>query len=1143
VPAWDAALAHEVCSLRTIMTRKVASQVFFDPQQKRWRRFKITTQLLFVFLLLVFGVLLVTVSTDPTVPATALPSPKILSRFGPAARPVPPDRSLVQIDGPESALRGPSAAPLIPATSPGERIGFYVNWDRSSFASLRSNIARLDKLIPEWLHAIQADGKITIDDESAQTQALTYIREHRPALPIVALVDNFNDQADRWESAALGKMLASPQARARAIESLLRFVRSIQGAGICLNFEGLPLRAPNLRLFKSELYARFHPLGLEVTQKVPLDDSSVDYRALAEFTDYLILTAYDEHAGDKPGSLASQRWYGDALGRRFLELPSARYVIAIGSYGYDWKGRATPAAELSFQGAINAARESGALINFDPLVLNPTFEYYDDQAHFHRVWFLDAATAFNQLVHGQRYRPRGFALWRLGSEDPSIWTLFDPYARLDRAITPSLGTVLPGYDLDYEGKGEVLKVEAGPRTGTRRVDYNDRAGIIVDEGFDAYSSPYVIRRWGGGSPKKIALTFDDGPDPRYTPAILDVLRYYHVPATFFVIGANATSNAHLVRRIFREGHELGNHTFTHPNIATISEHQLALEISATERLLESTLGRRSILFRPPYAVDTTPETPEDLRPLRFVSRLGYYLVEMKIDPTDWQAPGVDEIVKVVLDKALNHEGNVVLLHDGGGDRSQTLNALPRIIEGLRTHGFELVSVSDLLGLDRDAIMPRVGPSAMAVARVNHVGFSLIHWLGNGIKALFLIGLVLGIPRPVCIGVLAFIQRRKRHRRWSEAAPSPPPTVSAVLPAYNEGKVICQTIQMLLRSTYPNFDIIVVDDGSTDGTGQRVVEAFDDARVRVFVRPNGGKGRALNYGISQTSAEIIVTLDADTMVRPDAITKLVRHFSDRRVGAVAGNVKVGNRGPLLARWQALEYITTQNLERRAFDILNCITVVPGAIGGWRRDVVLQAGGFAPETLAEDTDLTLAILRLGYKIDYEEEAVGLTEAPESARTLLKQRFRWMYGTLQAVWKHLDTLFRPRYGALGTVGVPYVLVFQVFFSLIAPVVDLFIVLTVAVLIWDRSQHPLAYSNAGLQRMLVYYLLFQVTEVLSSVAAFVLEPNEQRSLLAWVFVQRFFYRLLMYVVGIKTLLAAIKGRMVGWSKFERKATVRMET
>jgi cellulose synthase/poly-beta-1,6-N-acetylglucosamine synthase-like glycosyltransferase len=319
----------------------------------------------------------------------------------------------------------------------------------------------------------------------------------------------------------------------------------------------------------------------------------------------------------------------------------------------------------------------------------------------------------------------------------------------------------------------------------------------------------------------------------------------------------------------------------------------------------------------------------------------------------------------------------------------------------------------------------------------------------------------------------------------------------ILPAYNESKVICQTVRALLESTYPNFDIVIVDDGSTDGTGRCVADTFTDPRVRVLTRAKRGKGHALKYAIGQTHADVVVTLDADTIVRPDAIAKLVRHFADARVGAVAGNVKVGNRRNLVTRWQALEYITTQNLEKRAFDVLNCITVVPGAIGAWRREAIRRAGGFAPETLAEDTDLTLAILRAGYRVEYDDEAIGFTEAPETIRSLMKQRFRWMYGTFQAVWKHIDTLFRLRHRALGVFCVPYVLVFHVFFSLIAPVIDLFIVLTLATLIWDRTQHPLTHSNAGLIRMVVYFSLFQVVELVSSGVAMALEPGERPGLL----------------------------------------------
>jgi len=1125
------------------MAQNETLQVFHDPRQKRWRRVKVMALLAVVVPLFVFSVLIVTVANGPTIELSpTLLAPTLLSRLQRMARsfPIPHDRATTQADRTETIAPRPlGMAGMAPGVT-GERIGFFINWDRASFESLRKNVSQLDKLIPVWLHATKADGTVDIDDETVQTRVLGYIRENRPGLAIVPLVDNFNEETQIWESAALARMLADPHARIRAIQNLLGFVRSIQGAGICLDFEGLPPDDPNLRLFQTELYKRFHSLGLDVVQMVPLDDASVDYRSLAERSDYLVLSAYDEHgSGDKPGSLAAQTWYADALRRRFAELPPAKYVVAIANYGYDWTGRTTPAAELTFQSALAKARESQAHVIFDPLVLNPTFEYHDALGHFHRVWFLDAVTAFNQVMEGERYSPRGVALWRLGSEDPSIWALFHRLRRPEGAIISALETIPSSYALDYEGQGEVLKVTAGPHPGSRRITYDAQTGLIADETLDTFSSSYVIRRWGGESPGKIALTFDDGPDPRWTPAILDVLDFYHVPATFFVIGANATASEDLIRRIYREGHEIGNHTFTHPNIATISDHQVALEISATERLLESALGRRSILFRPPYAVDAEPETAAELRPLLLVSRLGYYLVQMNIDPKDWQVPGVEEIVNATLDQARHHKGQVVVLHDGGGDRSQTLKALPHIIEGLRAQGFELVTVSDLLGLTREAVMPAISPTARTIASINRAGFGLIRWLGNGMTALFLMGLVLGTTRPMVIGLLAIIQCRAKRRRGSSGALSSLPSVSAVVPAYDEAKVIAQTIKALLRSTYPNVDIIVVDDGSTDGTSQRAADVVSDRRVRVFAIPNGGKGRALNYGISQSTADIVVTFDADTQVQPDAIANLVRHFSDPRVGAVAGNVKVGNRASLLARWQALEYITMQNFERRAFAILNCITVVPGAIGAWRRDVVLQAGGFAPETIAEDADLTLAILRMGYRIEYEDTAIGFTEAPETVGSLVKQRFRWMYGTMQAVWKHLDTLFRRRYGALGVFAVPYVLIFHIFFSFIAPVVDLFVVLRVAMLIWQRYQHPLIASNEALVPLLAYFALFQMIEFLSSLVAFLLEPREQRALLVWVFVQRFFARQLLYVVGFKTLMAALKGRLVGWNKFERKASV----
>ena len=184
----------------------------------------------------------------------------------------------------------------------------------------------------------------------------------------------------------------------------------------------------------------------------------------------------------------------------------------------------------------------------------------------------------------------------------------------------------------------------------------------------------------------------------------------------------------------------------------------------------------------------------------------------------------------------------------------------------------------------------------------------------------------------------------------------------------------------------------------------------------------------------------MTIDADTAIEPDAISKLVRHFADPRIGAVAGNVKVGNRIRWLTRWQALEYVTSQNLEKRAFDLLNCIPVVPGALSAWRAEAHRRAPADSrADTVAEDTDLTIAIRRVGWRIAYDEEAIGWTEAPETAAALIRQRFRWTFGTLQSFWKHRDTLGRPRYGTLGWIALPNIFLFQLLLPLFSPVIDL--------------------------------------------------------------------------------------------------------
>ena len=1029
-------------------------------------------------------------------------------------------------------------APIVPTTRP-LSVGFFINWDESSYESLKRNLSHLDWVVTEWSHLQNtSDGSNPLVTD-VHIPALNWIRVTRPEVRILPMVQNVIDE--KWQGDLLARTIADEPHRQTLIKALTSFVQDNKFAGICVDFEEPPTSSQgNLLTFMQELHSTFAARGLLVVQAVPFDDPDWNYKAYSAASDYLIIMAYDQHwTGSDAGPVAAQDWFEQNIIKRMRELDPNKTIIALGNYGYNWSDASDTADEVTFQEALISARESSTTPAFDRATRNPYFEYDEEDESHHKVWFLDAVTAYNQMRAASGFRPAGYGIWRLGSEDPSVWSILGT----QNSSPDSLRSIDYGYEVDFEGNGELLKVMSRPQRGARDLELDSASGFIKSEQFTALPSSYVVQRTGD-RPGLLALTFDDGPDPKWTPAILDILKKENVPATFFIIGKNGQAYPDLVRRIVDDGHELGNHSFTHPNLGEIPLSLTELELNATQRLIESEVGRSTVLFRPPYFGDAEADKPQEVEPALVAQRLGYIMVGVRIDPDDWQLPvTADQIVQRTLDRALDSNpetrGQVILLHDSGGDRSATVEALPRLIHELKARGFQFVNVSDLAGLSRDQAMPVIPPNQRVFTRADAVAFFFLSTGGWALQWTFLIGILLGVLRLLFIGSLARGQwLRSQRRRLTHAGVDHTPFVSIIVPAYNEQLVIANTIRSLLNSNYSQYEIIVVDDGSEDATSRVVAEQFAaDQRVRLFTVSNAGKAAALNTGLRHARGEIVIALDADTLFDPQTVGALAHRFYDTKLGAIAGNAKVGNRVNLVTRWQALEYITSQNMDRRAFASLNCITVVPGAVGAWRKDVLDAVCGFPSDTLAEDQDLTLRIRRLGYTIGYEESAIAWTEAPHDLRSLAKQRFRWAYGTLQCMWKHRDALFRPRYGTLGFIAMPNVWIFQILFPLISPVMDLMLIYVLVSDGWERWQSS-GYTSTNLQQVLLYYALFLAIDWATACFAFLLEKRERWSLLWWLFLQRFCYRQVMYYVMIKSVAIAIRGPVVGWGKLERKAT-----
>lgn len=350
-----------------------------------------------------------------------------------------------------------------------------------------------------------------------------------------------------------------------------------------------------------------------------------------------------------------------------------------------------------------------------------------------------------------------------------------------------------------------------------------------------------------------------------------------------------------------------------------------------------------------------------------------------------------------------------------------------------------------------------------------------------------------------------------------------PLVSILIPAYNEAENIKSTLNSVVRNSYTQREIIVIDDGSTDATPS-IVEEFCRANpthpIKLLRLENGGKARALTIGTNLAKGELIIIVDGDAALDKNAIARLVPHFVDPIIGAVAGKVETTKEKTFLSAFQTLEYAMGQNIDKRATSVVGAVGVVPGPAGAWRKDIIIKAGGFPTDTLVEDQDMTLTILRMGYKVIYEPLAITYTETPHTVRNFLKQRFRWVYGTIQCFWKHKKVFIERPFSALSLLVMPNTLFFGILMPLTYPVIDAMLIISLLF--------------GSLFSLWLPILLFTIVDMLYALWGVWSEKGSKR-LIFYVPLQRFFYRQLLYYTVIKSIVRAIEGRGARWNKFAK--------
>ncbi len=996
----------------------------------------------------------------------------------------------------------------------------------SSHLSLDNDCGVTDVVIAEWLHINRTDAQfeVQIATKDLQNEIENSIARAKNTVEVFASAQF--DFEDDWENFI--QLLARPKSTDRVLKRLISGAKSAKSTGICLDISSLPSEQAQAFLgFLSTASSTFSKAGLQSCLIGTVEQDFWKEFSVSQGFDWVILHAFrTPWLGSTPQYLADNDWFKAVVKQTLQKIDAQKLVIALGGFSIDWtSGQPIPQQMSYAETMAKIALYNGKLVHL-PEVGNTYARFLDLDGKLHKVWMLDAASAQNQVAILETLGVSNIGVWSLGMEDPSIWSVLSSKPSSTNLLKERLAQVNLDNYVHYSGEGPFLDVLAVGTLGTRTIELSLDNRQITSMRYDVLPTPARVLRYGKPAANELILTFDDGPNPDFTPQILDTLKKTGTPATFYVLGNNVLQHPDLIKRMSQEGHELGSHSFSHPRMDQVSPTRRHAEFSSTQALLASTLNQNTLLYREPFLRSGGPISAPRVYSLIEAQNMGQVIGGMDVVPKDWEGWSTEKIVNYVVQEVQQGNGQVILLHDGGENRESTVAAVPKIIDALTSKGYRFIASSKALGVTASDIMPAATGAKPIFARYSFGFISIIWTLA---KTALIVVLVIGLFRASMI--LAFYLKRKRHRSLDK---SHMPLVTVLIPAYNESCVINDCVDTVLRSTYPNFSIIVVDDGSTDDTLEKLKVYQNNFLVKVVTQANRGKWAALNHAIAISDGEIVVNIDADTRIDSNAISLMVEHFVNPGIGAVSGKIIVGNRVNILTRLQALEYITAQGFDRLAFDRVNGIMVVSGAIGAWRVSALNKAGLFQNRTLTEDADMTISVLRKGFRVVYDERARAFTEAPTTIRALMTQRLRWSLGMFQTAWCHKRALLETN--SMCRLTILDMLIFGYLLPILAPVADLLVVVLIYNLLSGSWTGVVGTAPEMLPfGLIAAYMVLPLVDFLLAFVALKKDKDEGFGLL-WLFpLQRFFYRQLLYLSIFRAINRAVTGTLSNWGKGKR--------